>query len=296
MSGWKGLWKNVTGKKSTEKKADKGITVEGIEKDEDDIVTSVSKIASILGQAADDQTLVEIAFGSRILVYKTRILLDLDTDPGGAGGTEPSSEYLSKGEYMLISSIDPPEGNDKLRSAGMATLQFAQGNKFNEFHARFLETKMLGDSEDGGGTPSYKLEFPQTIFRKQQRRASARFKVPEKAMVLLTVERPALVTFRALILDLGTGGLSFAQPGDIAPLTENCHLKLKLNCNCMRSTWETKPSEREVNIPGTLIKNKVSLGKTRVHVSFAVESYEMSRELGELVSHVERMQLQDKKQ
>lgn len=285
MSGLKGLWKSVTGKIAQEKKKaeDKSkINIEGIEKAEDDMVTGVSKIASILMQAADDGTLVEIAFGSRILVYKTKIELDLDNDPGGAGGTELSSEYLRKGEYMLISEIDPPEGNDKLRSSGRPTLQFPQSNRFNEFHTQLIETRMSVDGE----TPLYMLEFPQTIFRKVQRRASARFKVPEKAMIMLTVERQALVTFLAPLFDLGTGGLSFMQPSDIAPLTENCSLRLKFN-------W---PFEKELSVPGKLIKNMVASGKTRVHVSFAIETYEMSRDLGELVSYIELTELIGQKQ
>lgn len=299
MSRWKGLWGSVTGKIAQEKKkaeAKANITIEGLETEEDDIITSVSKIASILMQAADDRSLVEIAFGSRILVYKTRIEFDVDTDPGGAGGTELSSEYLRQGRHMLIGPIDPPEGNDKLMAAGMATLQFAQGTRFNEFHTRYIENRTSQDGEQ----PLYALEFPQTVFRKQQRRASARFPVSEAAAVILTVERPALITFRALLLDIGTGGISFMQPKDIAPLKsrsdkradmmssemsgdypENCHLHLKFH-------W---PFEQELEVPGVLIKNKVAMGKTRVHVRFSVESYELSRELGLLVSYVERLEL-----
>ena len=285
MSGWKGLWKKVSAYADQEAKK-KEIKVEGIEKEEDDMVTAGSKIASILMQAADDGTTVEISFGSRILTYKTKILFDVDKDPGGAGGSELSSEYLRSGQYMLIDTIDPPEGNDKLRATSMASMLFPQSNKFNEFHARLLEDLGGGEVDENGVVkPSkFMLEFPHTIFRKVQRRASARFEVPGKAMIVLTVERPALVTFRAQLLNLGTGGLSFQQPDDVAPLTENCHLKLTFN-------W---PPENQLVIPGTLVKNKSALGKTRVHVRFSIETFEMSRAIGELVTHIERMELKER--
>lgn len=282
MSGLKGLWKKLTDHADKEGKK-REIKVVGIEKEEDDMVTERSKISSILMQAADDGTTVEISFGSRILVYKTNIEMDVDTDPNGGGGTEPSSEYLRMGESVVIGNIDPPEGNDKLRATSMASLLFPQSNKFNEFHTRLIEDMGGGvENEEGAVGPSkFRLEFPHTIFRKVQRRASARFEVPPGAAIKLTVERPALVTFRALLLNLGTGGLSFMQPDDIAPLTENSHLKLTFD-------W---PPENQLVVPATLLKNKTAVGKTRSHVRFSVEDYEMSRSLGELVTYVERQEL-----
>ena len=282
MNGLKKLWKKVAHYADTEAKR-QSITVTGIEKDEDDIVTVPAKIASILMQAADDGTTVEVTFGNRILIYKTTIALGVDIDPQGAGGDELSSEYLRQGEYLLIGDIDPPKGNDKLRATSSATLQFPQGNKSNEFHVRLL--RATGGGTDGNGVvhPSlFKLEFPHALFRKVQRRAAARFEVPASAMVRLTIERPALVTFQAQLLNLSAGGLNFQQPDNFAPLTENCHLKITLD-------W---PPENRLAIPGTLVKNKAALGKTRGHVRFSVEDFAMSRMLGELVTYIERMELQ----
>ena len=284
MSWLKRLWKKSRTMPILRQKK-KSITVTGIEKDEDDMVTVPSKIVSILMQAADDGTTVEIAFGSRILIYKTTIALGVDTDPQGAGGSELSSEYLRQGEYLLIGNIDPPEGNDKLRATSNATLQFPQGNKFNEFHVRLVQDMGGGVDENGVVHPSlFKLEFPHTIFRKVQRRAAARFEVPASAMVRLTVERPALGTFQAQLLNLGAGGLNFQQPDNFAPLTENCHLKITFD-------W---PPENRLTIPGILVKNKAALGKSRGHVRFSVENFEMSRMLGELVTYIERMELKRK--
>lgn len=281
MSRWKGIWKDVAERVShlAEKEVKTKAAFE-IKKEEDDILTEAPRIASILMQAADDKTQVEITFGSRILIYKTRIALELDQDPKGDGGSEPSSEYLRKKSYMLLGQIDPPEGNEKLCHASLAVMQFPQGNKFNEFHSNLLEA-MVGED---GKSPMYKLEFPRTIYRKPQRRDSVRFDVQEKSAVKLTVERPALVTFRALPVDISMGGMRFIQPSNVAPLTDGSRLTLTFE-------W---PFEKKLVIPGILVKSKQALGKTRVHVRFSVDSYQITRDLGELVTHVERVELKQR--
>ena len=284
MSMLKGLWKKIANYVGTEAKKQL-IAVSGIEKEEADIITVPAKIVTILMQAADDGTTVDISFGSRILIYKTAIALDVDTDSQGAGGSEPSSEYLRQRKYLLIKTIDPLEGNDKLRAVSSATLQFPQGNKFNGFHVRLIEDMSGGVDENGVDRPSlFKLEFPDTLFREAQRRAAARFGVPENAMVRLTIEREAGVTFQAPLFNLGAGGLNFQQPDNFAPLTENSHLKIILD-------W---PPENRLTVPGTLVKNRAASGKNYCHVRFSVENFEMSRMLGELVTHVERSELKGK--
>ena len=286
MGVLKRLWKKVAHYGDTEvKKKKKSISVTGIEKDKDDIVTERSKIVATLIQVTDDGTAVEISFGSRILIYKTAFALGVDTDPRGAGGSEPSSEYLRQGKYLLIGNIDPPEGNDKLRAVSSATLQFPHGNKFNGFHIRLIEDMSGGVDENGIDRPSlFKLEFPDTLFREAQRRAAARFEVPENAMVRLTIEREAGVTFQAPLFNLGAGGLNFQQPDNFAPLTEDCHL-------IMTFDW---PPENSLTIPGTLIKSRAALGKSHAHVRFSVENFEISRMLGELVTYIDRIKLKGK--
>ena len=298
MSGFQGLWKKF--KNYADKEAGKSnIEVSGIEKDDDDIISEKSKISTLLMQAADDKTTVEIAFGSRILVYETKFKLDYDTDMEEAGSSELSSEYLRKGDYLLIGNIDPPEGNDKLRTTATgagssASLQFPQSSKFHEFHVRLIEeldargteveeVAPVGQAEGEAEAPLlFKLEFPETIFRKKQRRASARFEVPETAKILLTVTRPAQETFRAALINIGAGGLNYMQPDGNAIITEQSHLLLKLE-------W---PDEKMVEVPGTLVKNRTMSGKTQVHVRFSVETYEATRELGEAVAYIQRLSLE----
>lgn len=257
------------------------IKVSGLEQDDDDVVTEQKQIVSMLMHAADHETTVEMAFGSRILTYKAKIEMELDED---TDIDVLSSEYLRHGRHILI-SVNDPEAIDKIRANTEAFIQFPQENKFNEFCSRMLEDvdgeegDMNLDEEDR--PHQFRMSFPETVFRKQQRRMTARFEVPGSAIVSLVVERPALVTFPAAILNIGSGGLSFMQPGDIAPLTENCHLNLLLN-------WQ---HDQELIIPGTLVKNMSSMGKTQVHVRFSVQSYEMSRALGELVAYIERFEL-----
>lgn len=272
MSLWKDIKKAVLPKKNSERpKAIKIATTKG----DGDVVTDPARIASMLVQAADLGIPVEIGFGSKILTYKTKIQTKPWQDKGG--NDKSSSDYLMQKEYILIEEIDPSSGNEKILNAPVAILSFPLNNKFNEFHARFDELATVGaQSEDG-----FKLSFPDTIYRKPQRRNSARVKVHSGSKVSLSVERAAGLTFFTTIYDLSMGGICFLVPTGEGILTEGTDVELTFR-------W---PFEKELVISGTLIKVGYREGKPSAQVCFSIDSYKMTRELGELVVYVERQDL-----
>lgn len=288
MYGLGVLYKSFTD--YVEKESSKAtIEVSGISKEDEDVVTESKKIATALMQAADYETSLEVAFGSRILTYEARIKLDVDDDPA----TDAlSSEYLRTCQYILI-GMDDPEGVEKMRTGAAAVVQFPHNNKFNEFYSRLIEEVGEESTTDEEAGPSrdevvktalFKVSFPDALFRKNQRRSSARFEVPASSRIKLIVERPALVTFPVHIRDISLGGLDYVHPDDVAPLTEKCHLNLQF----------TYDEDKELIIPGTLVKNMRTLSEVHTHVHFSIESYEMSRAVGELVTYVERSSLKER--
>ena len=284
--GWRNSWRKLYQKiadyaeQETEKSV---ITIKGIEKGEDDVVSDQQSIITMLMQAADDGTQMEIAFGNHILKYKAKIELEQDDD---INISELSSEYLRQGLYLRL-SIEDADAIKKAGAGFAAVLQFTQNNRLNEFYTQLL----LGEDEYSGSQQRkddpfqnslFRMTFPDTIFRKMQRRSHARFSMPPDAKVSLMVERPAQITFPAQLRNIGNGGLSFLQPADITPMTENCHLKVVLQ-------WDI---DQEIILNGTLVKNKITRNEICAHIRFSIESYEVSRALGELVSDVERIALQ----
>ena len=270
------------------KKKDFGIT--GLEED-DSIITEKSEIASILMQAANETTPVEVSFGNRMIVYSTSITLsDGSIDPI-TKKIEPSSQYLNNGRYILISGLNPDDGDEKLQNTKQnvsvaATFQFLLNDKFNEFYVRYIGTATcqpanIGvnphDIEEDRPHAEHKLDFPDTLYCKKQRRNSIRFAVHDGTYVYLHVERPAHEVFDAKLLDISDGGLCYSHPIDIAPLAEYCELIVTL-------TW---PPDNSVTLSGTVLSVRPSLEGTNIHLSYNIDSYEKSRQTGELVKHVE---------
>ncbi|MEO5340600.1 MAG: hypothetical protein H7837_08800 [Magnetococcus sp. MYC-9] len=139
-------------------------------------------------------------------------------------------------------------------------------------------------SAAGMGVPAgpFKLTFPDTIFRKRRQRNSVRIKYFDEARVLLQVRREAGYSFPAPILDIGVGGVCFAFPIDEAAIAEGSELE---------ATFQWAEGQ-EVTTRGTLLKMGTRQGKVSGQMSFANDSYEVIRGLGEMVSHVERIRLQ----
>ncbi|MEO5334343.1 MAG: PilZ domain-containing protein [Magnetococcus sp. YQC-5] len=326
----------------------------------DNVLTNEARIVEMLMQAVDSNAEVLIAFGSKVISYKTHFQKEKET--GASAGTEPSSEYLREMAYVLIGPTDPLDGTTKLLHNQPATLSFVSGGKFNEFEARYLdemelqklsptvgsrqqagllqrpglppltqrfgmpfvhprhgtrasaptkaapgapltfETKQGAEpgaslkaaqpettappaEEEKGPQTAFRITFPDKIFRKPQRRNTVRARYSDEARVALRITREAGVVFFATIVDVSTGGLCFRLPEEEAPISEG---------SVVEGTFQYWLDEEEVLVTerGTLLKMGTRQGKTVGQIVFANDSYEVIREIGELVAYVERVRLQ----
>ena len=277
MNPWEMFKKMV----EPERKYARAPSTAGETSSEENVLTDEAKIVSMLMQATDDKTHIQIAFGNKILIYETRFMTVLSTGSQGAGGSEPSSEYLSEKEYILIGAIDPQEGNEKVMTSPSAVILFAQGNKFNEFQTSFIEVVEGLD----GKAPNFKMSFPQTIYRKPQRRETVRAKYSEKSRITLRVTREAGVTFTAPIFDVSIGGLCFLLPDGVAPLLEDADVEVAF----------IHGEEEPLVLQGILVKMGARENKACAQVKFIVDSYETTRKIGELVTRIELDMIQEKK-
>ncbi|MEO5350671.1 MAG: hypothetical protein H7836_13640 [Magnetococcus sp. YQC-3] len=140
MSTWNKLTQAVSKLRGSDKTVKKppGLTnpVTQAKEEDDNVLTNEARIVDMLMQAVDSNAEVLIAFGSKVIAYKTHFQKEKET--GASAGTEPSSEYLRDMAYVLIGPTDPLEGITKLLNNQPATLSFVSGGKFNEFEARYL--------------------------------------------------------------------------------------------------------------------------------------------------------------
>ncbi|MBF0401920.1 MAG: PilZ domain-containing protein [Magnetococcales bacterium] len=333
MSTWKKLANAVSqlsgGSKTVKKPPGMGAPpVAETPEADDNITTNEAKIIEMLMHAIDSNSEIVLAFGSKIIVYKTRFLPEVETGPGATGAI--SSEYIRDKTHIRISATEPLDGLTKLQNGQSATVSFVFGNKFNEFEARLIDEGSLHglviapEKErvraatgrppiatkpprvipgltpvttppptpppteavvGADGVPTYKITFPDKIFRKPQRRASVRVKYFEDARVALSIKREAGVSFFAPIVDIGAGGVCFTLPDDEAPIAEGSEVDVTFY-------WD---EEKELADKGTLIKMGSRHGKPVGQIAFATESYEVIRQLGELVAHIERARLQTRR-
>lgn len=297
----------------------------GTEKREDDtLLTDEARIVEMLMHVVDSNLQVQLAFGSKIIVYTAHFLPEQATD--ASGGSEPSSEYLQKKSHIRMGPTEPLEGITKLQNGQSATCSLVYGNKFNEFETHLIVSNLhglvvvagKGESQPTIGqspplptplpnrpdttppptppiegaenmtaveaAPSYQISFPDKIFRKPQRRTTVRIKNSEDARVSLSIRREAGISFFAPIVDIGVGGVCFMLPEEEAPISEESELELIFY-------WD---EEGEVTCKGSLVKMGVRQGKNVGQIAFSPDSYVVVRALGELVAYIERTRLQSR--
>ncbi len=135
-----------------------------------------------------------------------------------------------------------------------------------------------------------KLTFPDKIFRRPQRRSTVRVKCSEDARVSLSIKREAGYSFFAPIVDVSVGGVCFVLPNDEAIMFEGSEEEVTFRW----SEGQYEEDAREVTDKGTLLKMGNRQGKPVGQLVFSAESYEVIREMGELVAHIERARLQSR--
>lgn len=291
----------------------------------DTTLVAESKMVEILMHAVDSHAEVRVSVGGNPLEYIAHFLPEREFGPGGGGRL--SSEYVRDKAYILVGPTEPPEGSEKLSNGRVARFTFVQGGKLNIFWSSLFDEYAVHKS-DAPRSPlpaswnlsmtnrrvvpkrgpahalppdrvaarlrqesaeedphsargECKLRFPDKILRQAVRRGTVRVECPTSTGVTLQVRSTEGARFDASVLDISTGGCSFLFPDDESPLSEGCTLALTFS-------WG---EEREVLQHGTLFRVQNKRGRMVGHVGFHATRYEAIRELGELVTHIERVHI-----
>ncbi|MEO5334342.1 MAG: PilZ domain-containing protein [Magnetococcus sp. YQC-5] len=294
----------------------------------DTTLVAASKIVEVLMRAIDENSDVRISFAGSPLEYKTHFLPERER--GAEQTCVISSEYLRDRAYLLIGLTDPPEGIEKIKTGRTATLSFVQGGKLNEFNSSLLdahgarkhspdtskgasswahsrtniraastkrpshgvppetmpEKYRMGETDGAeyGSSGIYKMVFPEKIIRKALRRDAIRVAYSSASMVTLRIKNRDGYEYAATILEISAGGCSFLLASNETSLAEGEILELAFY----------RGEEKQVTLHGTLCKVQTRRGKEIGHVGFHTKSYEAMREMGELVTHMERIALRER--
>ncbi|MBF0184642.1 MAG: PilZ domain-containing protein [Magnetococcales bacterium] len=242
---------------------------------QNELIRQPTKIAEILMQASDAHTELHIAFGSRVLEYKTRLLPDHENVHGGASAL--SSEYLRNHSYLLLAGTDPADGNEKIQLGRMGMVTFMSGGKLHEFKTMRLPATTLSADH----SPPHRMSFPEQMTRKPLRRDAARIPYQPASGVSMRLVDAEGVHYDAVILDISVGGCRFLLPHDQSPPQEGSQVRFFFQ-------WR---DDQELVQEGTMFKVQYRQGEVIGHAGFHADNYEAIRTIGELVTHIERIHL-----
>lgn len=128
-------------------------------------------------------------------------------------------DAFRNGMYLLISPLDPPMGNIKIRFSPVITLSFFTPRRVISCIVTFMATL------DG----SLKLGFPTKLFQNPQKRAATRIKIQPDWEITVQVTRPSGLDFAAKIYDISATGIAFYPVDPVPMMLENARIRLLIS-------------------------------------------------------------------
>lgn len=251
-----------------------------IENNQGKVITEATAITNILSQAVDIKTPLEIQFGLKILTFNTQ--LEKEIPPYGKNNSDtPSNNYIFSKKHIRIGIIDPPEGNKKIEVAHFAIASFMLNHAIYEFKTFAIE---MPEDLKKRNPPGFHLAFPEALYSKKQKRRTTRAPVPIAAKVQLFIGRMSGSEFEAQLMDISVGGFSFFMPEETAHLMEGTELTVHM-------VW---PEQQSLTLKGQLLRATHKGGKASCQAKFVGITYEETRDLGELVTYIQRKALKEK--
>nr|CRH05008.1 conserved protein of unknown function with a pilZ domain [Candidatus Magnetococcus massalia] len=180
--------------------------------------------------------------------------------------------YLEDGRYALLGALDPPVGNIKVRNATFVFLQM-----FTELH--LVRTKVrfqkIFDQK------IIQIGFPRYLQQEPQKRATVRASIESRWPFSLDIIRQSGVKFTAKPFDLSTGGCAFYYSGKIPKITEGSRVDVVVH-------W---PQGAAITVEAAVIGPFSKAGHSGYRLRFLVGSYDLARQLEEVVTLAQRMKL-----
>lgn len=175
-----------------------------------EVIFEVDKLQALFRRLAEEGCLVEVRFEGDEQLYGATLL-----DVGG-GGKVPGESGL------LISPLEPPAGNMRIRRGGAIQAGISDGGFFLEFKLAFQKVMMV---EGGQGIL---IAMPRVV-QVHLRRKQERLPVPPDWSMMVALEKKGSSTVNAEVVDLSEGGLSFICSANQCPLAKGDRLKITIS-------------------------------------------------------------------
>ncbi|MBF0589542.1 MAG: PilZ domain-containing protein [Magnetococcales bacterium] len=201
---------------------------------QDGVIYNNKKIRSILLDAAKDRVLLEIRVGPDKKLFGARFIhvpggtvvddeaediLSLYASQIGGGETvttAPKGNVRDEAEdYIVISPLEPTEGNMRIRKTPEILLSFHVG--ITLYATKVTFQGLINVDNKGQGL---KFTVPR-VMRAIPRRRQARVDIPERITIPVSVQKRGSAVVSGLLMDISSGGLSFASPQAKVPLLKN---------------------------------------------------------------------------
>ncbi|MBF0139170.1 MAG: PilZ domain-containing protein [Magnetococcales bacterium] len=152
-----------------------------------------------------------VTFETDILAQMARQLREAVNDDEGRAGDAVVPDDQGVPDAFLIVPLEPTTGNMKIRKVPQVVVRFFIGLELYEIVTTFQKVVMVS------GTQAIQLALPGLI-RIHPRRQQERVTIPPQANMSVVVQKRGSAGFKANLLDLSPGGLSFASTDAHEPL------------------------------------------------------------------------------
>lgn len=164
---------------------------------------------------------------------------------------------------LLVSPLDPPMGNIKIRGAAYLNISFFTDTYIAEAKVNYI--KFLEDR-------SIQLSFPKEVIRGAQKRSSARVKMDPKLNISTHIKRPAGFMIPVKIYDISTGGVAFYSEETIPPMLENTRVIFIIS----------RPAQRDIEVIANVLGVMNKDGKTCYRTTF-IHKGDSQKEVDKLI-------------
>lgn len=234
--------------------------------DEQTVILEILEILQILERAVQDElsALIELESKKGIASCKTSFM------------SPPDGELkITEGGFLHIATIQPESENRLIEIGAIVILTF-----FMDGYKYWMKSPVIVVTDDG-----FCLN-PNVLNREKDRRGVARFDVGEVKVKVKVLRESGIPISDAHALNISVGGFTFTfDPSRMATLRDNCLLHMTF--------WWGENYQNTASFSGRFIRNgKSSTGESNCIVQFSKMKYKQLREIGELVTFVERQQIQ----
>lgn len=178
-----------------------------------DVIINPSLLVNYLQGALHDESLLEVELGNLTRVFFCRILDHPPEEEPEDAAEEPEEsvpyskgDYLNKLEYIILTPLEPSEGNYLINSSPRVLLRALTSQAAIEFCCYYTMREKVGKM------PVLQVSFP-AVARQIEGAREYRVKVPgDMDLKIIVKKKGSKLKFTTRAMDMGMNGMSLYDP------------------------------------------------------------------------------------